>query len=1236
MLEWLEGEDLDERLSRGAIPARDALLLARKVGDALGAAHHHGVVHRDVKPTNLFLPGSEISSVKVLDFGVARVGAAPSMTRTGFVVGTPGYVAPEQARGDKGIDARADVFALGCVLFACLTGRPPYVAGDVLSLLAKVIVEEPPRLRDVWPEAPPALDALLARLMAMKPEQRPRDGSEAAREIEALGELPDLGPTPAMTRPKALTTEEMRLVSAIFIEPRSDTMHESGSGLDGQTVASEPPPEAAARALAEQPTLSADTVAMPSTDDSLVAIEATARRFGGRVEILSSGSILVVIHGTGVATDQAARTARCALALRALRPDALLCLSMGRGTTTGGRFGGDVVERAQRLLLRAGAQLRERPLPLPVLVDDPTAGLLGKRFAIERSAFGHLLSDESDPEVESHRLLGKATACVGRERELGSLTALFDECTSEPMAKVAVILGPPGAGKSRLRQELVRRLHARGEELSVWVGRGDAVSAGSPLELLAQAVRGAAGISGGEPLPERREKLGRLVKRRVAASEAARVREFLGELTGIPFPSEGSPPLSAAREDAVLMGDQTRRALEDLIAAECASQPLLLVLEDLQWGDLATVRAVDALLRNLHRLPLFVLGTARPEALQIFPGLWEKRSPEIIRAGALTPKASARLVRDVLGAAVPDELLDRIVARAGGHPLHLEEIVRAVAEGGGDALPDTVLAMVQARLEALEPEARRALRAASIFGRASWLRGVAALLGEDAPHTATRDWLRELCDREWLSERDAPRFPGEEELAFRQDMAREAAYGMLTEIDRRLGHRLAGDWLERSGEDAVLVLARHFDLGGDAPRAVEAYARAAEQALESDDFGAAIEHGERAIQLGAEGATLGRVRLAQAEAHVLRGEFEAAVARGDEAMRLVPASEPAWWRAAGAVAHSSGKLGDLARLEVVSTALLDRPSHPSSSCAAACASAAVQLYLGGRPALADALIARLARLAATSLDPAVQAHAARTAGIQASFAGNPAETIQHLRAAIAGFEAAGDLRTACAQKKTQGWYAGECGAIEEGERALRESITVATRLGLANLVAHAKHDIGSPLLRLGKLDEAARFQEEALVAFHAQGDRRLESGAHGVLSWIHRLKGDLPEAEREARLALSLAPSDPLRITAQAFLATTLLAAGRIEEAIAAAEEGLRVLASCGGTEEGVGMLQLAHAEALFAVGRIEEAKRAIATAKAGVLERAAKISDAALRESFLARIAENARILALAQAWLG
>ncbi len=98
--------------------------------------------------------------------------------------------------------------------------------------------------------------------------------------------------------------------------------------------------------------------------------------------------------------------------------------------------------------------------------------------------------------------------------------------------------------------------------------------------------------------------------------------EFVGELAGVPFPDEGSVQLRAARQDAVLMGDQMRRAFEDFVAAECGAGPVLIVLEDLQWGDLPSLGFVGAALRNLAHAPLFVLALARPEVHEIFPSLW--------------------------------------------------------------------------------------------------------------------------------------------------------------------------------------------------------------------------------------------------------------------------------------------------------------------------------------------------------------------------------------------------------------------------------------------------------------------------------------------------------------------------------------------------------------------------------------------------------------------------------------
>src|SRR5262245_16457075 len=117
VMEWLEGEDLSHRLERGgALDIHDALTLISQVAGALAVAHERGIIHRDIKPSNLFLLGGHIDRVKVLDFGIARLTGATALTRVDTMIGTPAYMAPEQARSERAVDARVDVFALGCVL----------------------------------------------------------------------------------------------------------------------------------------------------------------------------------------------------------------------------------------------------------------------------------------------------------------------------------------------------------------------------------------------------------------------------------------------------------------------------------------------------------------------------------------------------------------------------------------------------------------------------------------------------------------------------------------------------------------------------------------------------------------------------------------------------------------------------------------------------------------------------------------------------------------------------------------------------------------------------------------------------------------------------------------------------------------------------------------------------------------------------------------------------------------
>ncbi|MDC0747465.1 serine/threonine-protein kinase [Polyangium mundeleinium] len=186
-MEWLEGEDLAQRLRRGPLSIAETLTLGVRVAEALGAAHARGVVHRDIKPSNLFLPDRDIGRVKILDFGIARPQATRPATRTGgILLGTPGYMAPEQALGARTVDPRADVFALGCVLYECLAGRPVFEAEHLMVLLSKMLAPEPPRPADVRPDTPAALDEVIARMLSHEPSHRPADGAAVAVEIAML------------------------------------------------------------------------------------------------------------------------------------------------------------------------------------------------------------------------------------------------------------------------------------------------------------------------------------------------------------------------------------------------------------------------------------------------------------------------------------------------------------------------------------------------------------------------------------------------------------------------------------------------------------------------------------------------------------------------------------------------------------------------------------------------------------------------------------------------------------------------------------------------------------------------------------------------------------------------------------------------------------------------------------------------------------------------------------------
>jgi Tol biopolymer transport system component len=185
-----DGESLQRLISRGPLPVEQAVEIAAQAARGLAKAHEHGIVHRDVKPGNLFVTRDGV--VKILDFGIAKLSGEAATTRAGAVLGTPAYMAPEQSLGET-IDARADVWSLGAVLYEMLAGRRPFTGATVVAVVYSSIHEAPEPLVNLRPEAPAELDRIVSRMLAKDPEQRYANAAEILDDLRTSLGLPTTG-----------------------------------------------------------------------------------------------------------------------------------------------------------------------------------------------------------------------------------------------------------------------------------------------------------------------------------------------------------------------------------------------------------------------------------------------------------------------------------------------------------------------------------------------------------------------------------------------------------------------------------------------------------------------------------------------------------------------------------------------------------------------------------------------------------------------------------------------------------------------------------------------------------------------------------------------------------------------------------------------------------------------------------------------------------------------------------
>jgi class 3 adenylate cyclase/tetratricopeptide (TPR) repeat protein len=573
--------------------------------------------------------------------------------------------------------------------------------------------------------------------------------------------------------------------------------------------------------------------------------------FGGTVEKFIGDAVMAVFGAPIAHEDDAERAVRASLriadaiaqlneerpgldlAIRAAVNTGEAVVALGARPEQGEGFvTGDVVNVASRLqgLAPAGGvvvgELTYRATRLAIEYEELDSVIVkGKEGSIPiwravaaRSRFG--------VDVEQ----GTRTPLIGREHELSLLEDLYRRAMREQSPQLVTLSGEPGVGKTRLTWEFQRFVDAE-PDLVFWrQGRCLPYGEGITFWALAEIVKSHAGIVENDTPEDASDKLAKAVES-VVEDEHERdwIRARLAPLVGLDG-DEGTPT----------QRDESFAAWRSFLEAIAASRPFVLVVEDLHWADPAMLAFVEHLADWASGVPLFVLCTARPELYEREAG-WGggKRNHTAVSLSPLSPDETAKLIAALLDQTVlPAQTQAALLARAGGNPLYAEEFIRMLVDRGilvhrgptwelaegEDAIPvpDSVQALIAARLDTLPPERKALLQDAAVIGKVFWAGAVAEMGGVDP--RAVREGLHEMARKELLRPARRPSIEAEAEYAFWHLLIRDVAYGQIPRAARAAKHRAAAAWIERiAGErlaDSAELLAYHYEQALQLARAV--------------------------------------------------------------------------------------------------------------------------------------------------------------------------------------------------------------------------------------------------------------------------------------------------------------------------------------------------------------------------------------------------------------------------------
>ncbi len=839
---------------------------------------------------------------------------------------------------------------------------------------------------------------------------------------------------------------------------------------------------------------------------------AVVARYGGQIEKFIGDAVMAVWGAPTAQEDDAERAVRAALELTEavtnlgskvgqpeLRARAGVLtgeVAVNLGAEGQGMVAGDVVNTASRV--QSAAE------PGMVLVGDATKRATEAAIAYEDAGI-HDLKGKAEPVQlwRARRVVaairgalrspGLEPPFVGRDRELRMVKDLFHATAEEHRAHLLHVVGIAGIGKSRLSWELFKYLDGLSDTVYWHRGRCLAYGEGVTYWALAEMVRMRTGIAEGEPDHDAARKLKETVERWVPdTEERGWIEPRLAYLLGLE--------------------ESTVRARDDLFGAWrlfferlSESGPVLLVFEDLQWADAALLDFIEYLLEWSRGHALFVVTLARPE-LADRRADWGagKRSFTSQYLEPLQDSAMRELLEG-LAPGLPPDLVDRIAERAAGVPLYAVETVRMLLDRGllvreGSAyrptgpvealeVPETLHALIAARLDGLTPDERRAVQDASVLGKTFRAASLVRLTGL-AP--ASLDGvLTSLVRKEVLSLHVDPRSPERGQYAFLQDLMRRVAYEGLSRGDRKTRHLAAAAALQEEWADAevdvVEVIASHF---------LDAY-RAAPDAADASE----IRETARALLVRA-----GERAQSLAATHEARHYFEVALELCDEQLERADLLERA-----GVMARFEGDIeGSMAHLEAAS-GLFDAAGRTHES-ARVSGKLAETMWAAGRAREAvDRMEASFAVLSNDDPDPDLAAFVAQLARYH-WFVGEPAVAKERIDFALGIAESLELHEILSHALNTKSLVLLSERRFEECQALLRHALSIASQHGLLEAEQRALFNLGNHLASATRFREAMELDRRALDVSRRMGSRTNEWTSLMHLIWEHAWLGEWDEA----------------------------------------------------------------------------------------------------------------------------